>query len=363
MHYSFREIDSYGTPIRLVYSRRGLGKTFGAKLKGFYSLAVHNKRFIYVTDTLESVKELSRNRGEKFFANLMQFIEEGTTRRTRKIREAISGLGEAIVEEDELVAQGREAIKSGVIKLGKKTCGYIIALNDFAKMKRNDFAEVRYVIIDEFIPETMDVRTLDNPRKLVSIIQTIARTNDIIIYMLANSIRLSDPILMRLGLDNMKPGEKRVIKDKYGPLLAAHYVSNDEYPEFSAKADASVAGRFAALLKEDNLDKNEFRETVPNGMLIPEPPKQSHFEFCIHGEMGSIRIHATQDHKQYYVFSDYGRNKRCRYCLDMKYASPVVKYYPDMKELLFTLYERGNIFFDGSTTYIIFKSLLKLDIK
>lgn len=361
IHYSYRNIDGYQAPIRVILSKRGLGKTFGALLKAFRSVAFNNKRFVYVVETLEMVKTLSQNKGEKFFASILKYLESNEA--SNKDKKMLSLLTPEN-EDDTQVEEGDvfNKIQGGTIKVGGSTAGYIVALNDFANLKRNNFVDVKYIIIDEFIPEEVDIRSLKNPYKLVSIIQSIARTQDVIIYMLANTVRLNDPILNKLGFSNIKLGEIKCLRDKYGPIAVCEYVDNNKYQAFNEIADASVAGRFAKLLNETTLDDNTFKETCPKELCMPDKPKSSHMIFCLHGLGGSVRIHATKDHSQYYVIDDYGDNIRNRITFEEKYVTNVVKYRPEWKTPLMSKYAAGSLLFDTSTTYLLFKSIMKLDL-
>ena len=354
-YYNYRKIDSYNTPIRIVISRRGLGKTFGALLKAVKGFIDNGKRFIYVVENDEQAKELSRNKGEKFFGAILNYLENPVTFTDKKLSNAILGKSLELSEGDIL-----NQLKGGVILINGVTAGYIVSLNSFARFKRNNFVNVKYIIVDEFIPEIVDVRTLQNPRKIVSLVQSIARNSDVIIYLLGNSIRLNDSILARLGLHNLKEGEISVIKDDIGPFIACHFVSNKEYPLFVKEAEKSVSGRLASILNEDNLDKNTFVDDLNSGEQIPSSPKQSTIFCCLHGEFGSVRVNITKDYEHYYVYPDYGDNIKKRVCLDKRYISPVVRYIPDYYDAFTRAYEKGAVKFYDAQVKSIFKNILKL---
>ena len=364
MYYKWRSIEGYDAPIKVVISRRGLGKTFGKVKDAMFDFADNKDRFVYVVETFEDVKALSSNKGERFFASLKKYLQEKQSKRSQHYYSALFGQNSAEIEEGEtdLVDKESNFIQGGTIKIGGETAGYLIAINSYGNLKRNNFVNIKTIIIDEFIPEEIDIRHLKMARKVASIIQTIARMQNVKIYMLGNSIRLDDILLVKLGLTNMKMGEIRVITDKYGPLVVGHYVNNDDYPEFVEEANKSIAGRFATLLGEDNLDKNEFRGELPVDLIIPENPKSSHLLFCLHQGNESIRINVTKDHSEYYVLSDYGKNERDRICFEQKYMTNLIQYRPEWKEVLLMKYANGEIKFESSVIYTLFKNFLKLDI-
>lgn len=357
MYYDYRIIDGFNAPINVVISKRGLGKTFGRVIRCIKRFKEIKKRFIYVVETEEMVDVLSQNRGEKFFSKIIEYLEKQESNNSVKFLNFIQG---ANVEESEKINEWSK-IKGGTIFINNDTAGYIVSLNGFSKLKRNNFINIREIIIDEFIPENVDVRSLKNVYKLVNIIQSIARTQkDIKIYMLGNAIRLNDNILIKMKLNNLKLGEMRKVKDKFGLLLICHYVDNKEYEEFKKIADESVAGRLAKLTGEDNEEENKFIDEIDKDLLIPSKMKNSHFLFCIHDNFDSVRIHATKDYSQYYVFEDYGRNENNRYCFEQKNVTPIVKLSLVHKDYLLKLYNNNMLKFENSTIYNLFKKILKI---
>jgi len=280
MHYDWSKIEGYQCPVKIVVGQRGLGKTF-PKVKQAtekVALRIKNKKrgkFIYVVETGDMVKELTRNDGEKFWVALMRYYEEQDTSRKRYFFDLLTEL--KLIGDDEDV-DGTEIHKrvintklvGGTIKINGETAGYIVDLNSFGKLKRNNFNDVDIVIIDEFISETLDKTTLDNPRKVASIIQSIGRTRDIKIYLLGNSVRLDDPILARLGFKLDRYGFYKKY-DRFGLFAVLHFVDPADYPEFNEKHDKSVAGRFASMLGETREEENKFVNDLPTSRRLETP--------------------------------------------------------------------------------------------
>lgn len=358
LYYNYRTIDGYNAPINVVISKRGLGKTFGKVLKGFRKFYKHKHRFIYVVETEEMIDVLSQNHGEKFFSKIIEFLENNPSKRNKELLDFMS-VAETEVTESSYINK----IKGGTILVNGLTCGYIVSLNGFSKLKRNNFVDVSDIIIDEFIPEEINIKSLKNAYKMVSIVQSIARKENVKVWLLGNSIRLNDNILLKLKLTNLKLGEFRKVYDKYGLLVVCHYVDPKQYKQFSIEADQSVAGRLATLTGEDNLETNEFTDELSKDLMMPDNPKSSHFIYCLHGEAGSIRVHATKDYSEYYILEDYGKNKNNRYCLDSKYQTNIVMYIPEYKEMILNLYSQNKLKFENSYVLTIFKNILKLSQK
>lgn len=267
-------MDSYHCPIKIVVSRRGLGKTFG-KLKTYTEKFITSKkRFIYIVETGEMVKELTRNNGEKFWSALLEYYSECNTSRKRYFYKRLTELKvydseDENLEDDETILKRtiNAKIIGGTIKINGETAGYIIDMNSFGELKRNNFNGVKYILVDEFITEKLDKTALENPKKIASIIQSIGRLRDIEIYMLGNAIRFDDPILSRMGFKLDKYGfYKRY--DEHGLLAILHFVDIADYKEFAEAHDKSVAGRFAKMVGETNEEENKFLEDLPKNKRL-----------------------------------------------------------------------------------------------
>lgn len=273
MYYDYSKIDSYKCPVKIVVSRRGLGKTFGKLKMVTERFVTDGSRFIYVVETGEMVKELTKNNGEKFWSALLTYYSECNTSRKRYFYNKLTEL--KVENEDEesednsenYVRKIKAKLIGGTIKINGETAGYILDMNAFGELKRNNFDGVKYIIVDEFITEKMDKTVLENPRKIASIVQSVGRLRDIQIYMLGNAIRFDDPILSRMGfkLDKFGYYFKR---DNHGLLAVLHFVDPKDYPEFAEAHDKSVAGRFSRMVGETNEEENQFVEDLPRNRRL-----------------------------------------------------------------------------------------------
>lgn len=273
MYYDFSKIDGYNCPVRIVVGRRGLGKTFSKLKKPTESFLTSGSRFIYVVETGEMVKELTRNDGEKFWSALIKYYSKQDTSRKRYFYSKLTSLKVEEINEKNAEENGIHLKKhtkrdiltkivGGTMKINGETAGYIVDINSFAELKRNNFVNIKYIIIDEFISEKLDKTTLDYPRKISSIIQSIGRLENLTIYMLGNSVRIDDPVLARMGFKINGYGFYKYY-DKYGLFAVLHYVNPDDYPVFAKAYEKSVAGRFASFMKETGEEENKFSGDLP----------------------------------------------------------------------------------------------------
>lgn len=268
MYYDFSKIDGYNCPVKIVISRRGLGKTFGKLKMCTERFITKGNRFIYVVETGEMVQELTKNNGEKFWVALLEYYEKQNTSKKRYFYSKLTELKVEDVDEnseeyDKLFTRKIKAnIVGGTIKINGETAGYIVDMNSFGEIKRNNFNKVKYIVVDEFITEKLDKTSLENPRKISSIIQSVGRLRDIHLYLLGNAIRFDDPILSRMGFKLEKYGFY-FKKDKYGLFAVLHFVDPADYPDFAKAYDKSVAGRFASMIGETNEEENKFLSDLP----------------------------------------------------------------------------------------------------
>lgn len=362
-YYNWTKADSYNCPIRGAIGKRGIGKTFGPFKASILDACKYGYGFIYVVENKEQIKTLAQDRGAKFFEAIKQYaLDNPNTHKGILYKKLIEGETEVEGEDLDNVFNTSTEIKGGTIRLNKKNIGYIMAWDDFANIKRNNFPlSIKRILIDEFMPEVIDKNSIQIARKITSLIQSIARTReDIIIYLMSNALRRTDSLLDKLKVSNIKLGEAKIVYDDYGPLLYIEYINPDLYNELNKIQDKSVASRFARLVNEDNLDRNIFRDELKDNEIIPSEPKACSLICCLHTESGSVRISITKDHKDVYVFEDYGENTKKRYCIDKRFIAPSVLYVPEYKDYITLLYNKGICRFASANIKAIFKEALNI---
>lgn len=282
MYYDWSKIDGYQCPVKIVVSRRGLGKTFG-KLKSLVERFLDKgSRFVYVVETGDMIKELARNSGEKFWSALLEYYGKCDTARKRKYYSLLTQTEVVGDEEDEMSQRTNSLAKlfGGTIKINGETAGYIVDFNSFGELKRNNFVGVDNIFVDEFISEKFDKTTLSYPRRLSSIIQSIARLRNVNVFMAGNSVRPDDPILSRMGFKLNGYGFYKKY-DESGLFAVLHFVDPSDYPEFADAHSKSVSGRLASMFGETSEEENRFATDLPadrrlqtmdlksNGLFLP----------------------------------------------------------------------------------------------
>lgn len=208
--------------IYIVWSRRGVGKTYSA-LKYPYE---HNFKTVYMKRTNEDVKTIcSYNSDSDFDPSPFSPINRdlGVNIHPRLIQPGFGGFYQA---DDE----GR---------LSGKTIAYICSLNAIKRIKGIDLSDAEWIIFDEFIPQPGEIVKRAEGEMLLSLFETVNRDrrkrgrNGLKLMLFANAEEISTPITNTLEVvDTMADMQARGIDIFYdrnrGILL--HHVSNDDVP-------------------------------------------------------------------------------------------------------------------------------------
>lgn len=366
MYYNYSIIDGYDCPVKIVVSRRGLGKTFGKIKMCVERFVTKGQRFIYVVETGDMAKELAKNNGEKFFSAILDYYSVKNTSRKRYF---FNKLIEMKVEEDEdgdklFNSKVKAQLIGSTIKINGETAGYIVDLNSFGEIKRNNFVSVKTIIVDEFISEKLDKTTLQNPKKVSSIIQSVARLKNVNIYLLGNTVRIDDPILARMGFKIDKYGIYKKY-DKFGLFAVLDFVDPEKYEEFAEAHERSVAGRFANMLGENNEEENKFLSDVPTDRKLRS------FEY----KKGGLSLNVVKDGTIVSIrelktgkfacvpFTGKGTKNLC--CLNEReqgyYYGYQILYYKTLRQTILGMIRANDIYYYSDIEYNKLKLIIKGD--
>ena len=375
MYYDYSIIDGYQCPIKIVVSRRGLGKTFG-KIKSFTEKFIDKGyRFIYIVETGEMVKELTKNNGEKFWSALIDYYSKQDTSRKRYYYSQLTSLEVEDFDDEDKQEQDlfgsrpssrkiEAKIIGGTIKINNETAGYILDMNSFGEIKRNNFNNVHNILIDEFISEKLDKTTLDNPRRVASIIQSIARLRNVNVYLLGNAIRKEDPILSRMGFKLNGFGFYKMYDD-YGLLAVLHFVNPDDYKDFALEHDKSVAGRFSKMLGETNEEENKFISDLPESRRLTSLNyRKNGLSLNIVKDNIIVSLRERIDGTIACIPFD-GRNTKNLYCLTEKEQGFKLGYHivcnKELKQMIMNMIRADIIYYYSEIEYSQLKIIIKGD--
>lgn len=317
IYYNYNKILSYNAFCTLIIKERGYGGTLGMKALGIREfLKKSGKQFVWLRLNDIDCQEVAKDKGKKFFSDVPCVIKD------------FELLNKADIETDEeKVISAKNEIGGSIIKINGKTAGYIMSLHLFDQFKGTDYANVKWIFLDEFIPANSKRLTYDVAEAFANMVETLARTRpDVRIIACANSIKKSNMLLYKLGFKNINDfGIYKNGKQKDGsPLVVLHYAeTNKAYKELHADSNA---GRLAKLMGyEGVILNNEFDE---DKSLYLDPAKALPFnnvEYIIHTQQDSFRLCRAKDF--YFVRSDDNKTAymRARITFDKMLVNQYVK--------------------------------------
>ena len=165
MYWSPDKLLSYNYLFNYVIGERGNGKSFGGKKYGINKFLKTGKQFIYLRRYGSELKKIKDSK-EEFFKDLDKYFPDS-----------------------------KFDIKGDKMTINDKTFGYLAQLSISDNYKSVPFPDVDTIIYDEFIIENIKVHHYldDEVNKFLSFYDSIARTRDVRVLFLANSVTMNNP--------------------------------------------------------------------------------------------------------------------------------------------------------------------------
>ncbi len=194
--YSYNRIDETHAQYRMVIGERSNGKTYGALLKAVTNYIEKGKQTAYIRRYKE---DFVGKRGNTLFAAIVSddWVKRLTKGEWNNIVYYSSAWYLAYTEE------GQKTVKD------ETPFCYGFAINDMEHDKSTSYPNITMVIFDEFLSRGF---YLSNEFVLFeNVLSTIIRQrNDVVIYMLGNTVNKMSPYFNEMGITNirdMKPGD------------------------------------------------------------------------------------------------------------------------------------------------------------
>ena len=224
MYYDLSRALSYGAFINFLLGERGCGKT--------YSLS----KFV----TKEFIKK-----GYEFV-----YIRRYKT----ELSKAIPNFFKPLIINDEFNGHKLES-KGNKLYIDDEVAGYGITLSTAQDFKSSNFSNVKYIVFDEFIIEEGQKHYLKNEvESFLGLIESIARTRDVKIFLLGNAVTISNPYFIYFGITLPYGNDIKTFKDN---LILVQYMKNEAYREFKKQT------KFGKLIEGTEFAEyaidNEFR--------------------------------------------------------------------------------------------------------
>lgn len=205
MYYDLTKILSYNAFLNILIGGRGIGKTYSCSKFVAKQFIKKNEEFAYVR------------------------------RYKTELKKSVPKFFDALNKNEEFPGH-KLSSKNNSFYIDDKICGYAFTLSTAQDLKSSNFSNVKYIIFDEFILEEGQKHYLKNEvEALLSLIETIARTRDVKVFLLANAVTIANPYFIYWDLTLPYGSDVKTFKD--GLILVNYIESSEEF--LNAKKNSS----------------------------------------------------------------------------------------------------------------------------
>lgn len=326
VYYNYDRIRSYNAFLNLLIGSRGVGKTFGASKMVTNDFINKKRQFVYLR---RYKTELSKSM-KKFFSSL---IKEG------------------LFENHKLEAKGNTFL------IDDEVAGYGMTLSTAQQLKSSNFPDVYYIIFDEFLIEEGQGHYLKNEvMAFLGLIETIARTRDIKVFMLGNAVTEVNPYFLFFDLVLPYNNDIKLFKDG---LILLQYINNEAY--IKAKKETKFGKLIENTDYEDYAVNNRFLDDNKNFIEHKTGCSKFSFSFVYKGNHYGIWI--DYNNGKLYVSNDYIDNGLCFATTTDDHQPNTLLYSIARKYNCWNTFIRecklGNVYFENVKIKNISKEVLK----
>lgn len=326
VYYNYDRIISYNALLNMIIGPRGIGKSFGA------------------TDFVIS-----------------QFIKKGDEfvylrRYKTELSKAVKNFFSALIYEEKYPEHKLDT-KGLTFKIDDSTCGYAMTLSTAQQLKSSNFPKVKTIIFDEFLIEPGQGHYLKNEVfAFLGLIETIARTRNIRVFMLGNSVTEINPYFLFFDISIPYNNDIKLYKEG---MILLQYVSGIEF------AKAKRETRFGKLVSGTDYGKyaidNKFIDESKTFIEHKTGSSKFSFSFIFKGQKFGIWI--DYNIGKMYVSNDYIDNGLC-FATTSEDHQPNTMLYSIAKKYncwnnFIQNYKLGNVYFENMKIKNISKEILK----
>lgn len=326
VYYNYDRIISYNALLNILIGSRGVGKTYGATKLVVKDFIKKKRQFVYLR---RYKTELSKSM-RKFFTEIIK--NEEFPNHTLEVH------GNTFIIDDEVA-------------------GYGITLSTAQQFKSTNFSDVYYIIFDEFLIEAGQGYYLkDEVLSFLGILETIGRTRDIKVFMLANAVTEVNPYFMFFDLALPYNNDIKLFKDG---MILLQYLQNEAYIE--AKKQTKFGKLVANTEYEDYAILNKF--TDDNKVFIEKKTGTSKFSFSFIYKDVRLGVWIDYNNGKMYVSDDYLENGFV-FATTTNDHSPNTLLYSIAKKYncwnsFIENYKLGNVYFESVKIKNICKDVIK----
>lgn len=223
-YYDYDKLFSYNGTFNFLVGARGLGKTYGAKIKVITKAIRKDEQFIY----LRRFKDELKGARSTFFADVQQEFPEWDFR----INGDTAEMSPASTRDDK--------------KRPWQVIGYFVALSQGQSKKSVAYPMVTTIIFDEFIIEKGHTQYLPNEAHVFeNFYMTVDRWKDKTrVLFLANAVSISNPYFLKYKI---RPDEvTEFYTMRYNPLTGRNFICCHfaDSKEFASEVYKTAFGHF-----------------------------------------------------------------------------------------------------------------------
>lgn len=319
-YYNFDKILSFNATYNFIIGARGLGKTYGAKIKAVKAAIRNGDQFIYLRRYKSEL--VARN---TFFADIADEFPNYDFR--------INGF----------TAEMATSKTRGEKKRDWATIGYFISLSTAQTQKSVAFPKVKTIIFDEFIIEKGALHYLAEEAKAFNnFYSTVDRWKDKTrVLFLANSVSIMNPYFLEYDI---KPDEAGEFIRAYDGFIACHFADS---AEFSTGVYRTRFGKFIQGTEyADYAVSSEFKDNNDN--MLGLKPARAKYTFTIETKGGVFSVWIDWSGPFYYIQEKRPRQELVFTILPerMDGDKKLLVYSDKMMQYMRSAFKNGHAYFD-----------------
>ena len=326
MHfYNFDKLMSYNGVWNFLCGARGLGKTYGAKIKAVKAAIHKGEQFIY----MRRYKEELRKSKDAFFADLD---------------------AEGAFPDWDFRIHGSLAQKSHVnLRDDKKrqwdTIGYFIPLSSAQGVKSVAYPLVTTIIFDEFILEKGLTHYLPNEAEIfTNFYSTVDRYKDKTrVFFLANAVSINNPYFLTYRI---KPDEVGEFHRTHDGFIVCHFADSADFKNDVYK---TRFGRFIQDTEYANYAVgSEFKDNHDG--LVQFKPSEAVYFYTLETANGTFSVWLDWGSQTYYIQSKRPKQEKIMTLLSEKMVEGKTLLFTNDKLIqdMRTAFRNARVYFDSA---------------
>lgn len=286
--YNYNKVCSYNGVFNFIIGGRGLGKTYGAKVRAVKKFLKTGEMFIYLRRYKTELEARTT-----FFTDFEHTMPDWDFR--------VKGM----------TAECAPVSTRGEEKRAWRLMGYFMALSTTQAKKGMSFTNVTTIIFDEFIIERGVMHYLnDEATVMTNFYSTVDRAQDkTTVFFLANSVSIMNPYFLEYEI---RPDEDTDILTKRKGFIVCHFPKAEDF------ANSVYQTRFGQFIQGTEYADYAIGNTFDDNHeeLLEIKDGQSRYKFSIETKKGKFSVWYNGSNAKYFVQSSIPKAEEVIFVLD-----------------------------------------------